>query len=344
MSNSPVEEEVYEVEEIQAHRFIKKNKELLYFIKWMNYPPEDNTWEKEANVFAIDLIEKYWNAMAPDSKDRVRFEKLNNTRKKPIKLTKAPAAPKQIPIVISANSPSSPASVSTSTRSADDDRTDSAKQQQQQQQTLDGIFSASKDKGKEPVRLPQVIATANNEDDDLDDDIPPETMEIESSDDEDVFATPNRSTNQSDEDMGSENAVFKSAATKRAVSNDNKQQDYFLEQHEKKRKREELGIDDDSSIESLSPPPRPKKAVIDIEDIQESEDVIFNEKFAIDPPLDWQTQTESVEYIGKEMDQSDLYCLVKWKDGVKSIHPLALVKEKRPDLVIDRFVEMVMQQ
>ncbi|CEP11956.1 hypothetical protein [Parasitella parasitica] len=295
----------------------------------------------------INCLEKA-NTMSLSLGRPVRFEKLNNSRKNPIKLTKSPPTPKQIPTVISADSSSPSASVSNSTIP-----TNSANINGKQQQTLDGIFGTSKGKGKEkeevlPVRLPQVIATANNEDDDMDDDVPLEIMEIESSDDEDAFATPNRSSDQlsspSADEMDTENTTPKSATSKRAMNNDSKQQDYFLEQHEKKRKREELGIDDDSSVESMSPPPKHKTAVIDIEEIQDDEDVIFNEKFAIDPPLDWYTQTERVEYIGKEIDQSDLYCLVRWKDGVKSIHPLTLVREKRPDLVIDRFIEMALQK
>ncbi|KAL7314219.1 hypothetical protein PS15m_005821 [Mucor circinelloides] len=337
MSDSPVEEEVFEVEEIQGHKFIKRNKEVLYFIKWLNYSPEDNTWEKEANVFAIDLIEKYWSAMSPTSKDRRQFEKLNNSRKNPIKLT----SPVAIPTVISADATSTESSTTVAKNG-------------KQQQTLDTVFGVFKGKGKEkeatpqPARLPQVIATNNNEDDDMDEE--EERMEIDDTDDEDAFATPTRALEQSN--SPSENALSlqeleapKTTGTKRTASESNKQQeDYFLKQHEKKRKREALGISDDSSIESLSPTLKSKKTVIDIEEIQDDEEVIFNEKYAIDPPLDWETQTERVEYIGKEIDQSDLYCLVRWKDGVKSMHPLNLVREKRPDLVIDRFVQMVMQQ
>ncbi|KAK4510072.1 Chitin deacetylase [Mucor velutinosus] len=356
MSDS-AEEEVFEVEEIQAHKFVKKNKEVLYFIKWLNYSPEDNTWEKEANVFATDLIEKYWNAMPPTSKDRRQFEKINNSRKNPIKLT----FPATIPTV-------TPAEATSSTESSANIAKNS-----KQQQTLDSVFGVYNGKGKEkeaeapqqpaaapaaPVaRLPQVIATNNNEDDDMDEDEDEEEekMEIDDTDDEDAFATPTPSSEPSEpSNSASDNQTSlkkkeeapKEASTKRTAGNDSsrQQEDYFLKQHEKKRKREELGISDDSSVESLSPPLKSRKTVVDIEEIQEDEEVIFNEKYAIDPPLDWTTQTERVEYIGKEVDQSDLYCLVRWKDGVKSMHPLNLVREKRPDLVIDRFVQMVMQQ
>ncbi|KAG1120265.1 hypothetical protein G6F42_012786 [Rhizopus arrhizus] len=156
MSDSPAEEEVFEVEEIQGHKFIKRNMEVLYFIKWLNYSPEDNTWEKEANVFAIDLIEKYWSAMSPTSKDRRQFEKLNNSRKNPIKLT----SPVAIPTVISADDNSTESSTTVAKNG-------------KQQQTLDTVFGVFKGKGKEkeatpqPARLPQVIATNNKEEDDM---------------------------------------------------------------------------------------------------------------------------------------------------------------------------------
>ncbi|CAO3613606.1 unnamed protein product [Mucor fragilis] len=318
MSDS-AEEEVFEVEEIQAHKFVKKNKEVLYFIKWLNYAPEDNTWEKEANVFAIDLIEKYWSAMPPNSKDRRQFEKINNGRKKPIKLT----SPVAIPTVTPAEATSSVESSTTVAKNG------------KQQQTLDNVFNVYKGEGKEkevlatqqpviapaPARLPQVIATNNNEDDDMDEEEEEEErMEIDDTDEEDAFATPTRSTEPSNSASDNEASLQqqeetpKTTGTKRTAGNDSsrQQEDYFLKQHEKKRKREELGISDDSSVESSSPPLKSKKTVVDIEEIQEDEEVIFNEKYAIDPPLDWATQTERVEYIGKEVDQSDLYCLVRW--------------------------------
>jgi hypothetical protein len=273
--------------------------------------------------FAVDLIEKYWSAMPSTSKDRRQFEKINNSRKNPIKLTAPPMVEKQIPTVISTDSVSSPVSTSNSitTKSETSSVVATAIKNAKQQSTLDSIFGVYKGKGKEkevaqPPRLPQVIATTTNEDDDMEDDLPIETMEIDSSDDE-AYVTPTRTAEQSisisDSEMDTEATLSNnSATTKLANSNKQQQEDYFLKQHEKKRKREELGFDDDSSIESMSPPPKNKKAVVDIEEVQDDEEVIFDEKYAIDPPLDWETQTERVEYIGKEIDQSDLYCLVRW--------------------------------
>lgn len=269
--------------------------------------------------------------MPPTSKDRRQFEKINNSRKNPIKLTSPVAIPTATPVE--------------ATDSAESSIT--AAKNGKQQQTLDSVFGVYKGEGKEKevitpqqpdavaadasdaaadapaaARLPQVIATNNNEDDELDeedeDEEEEEKMEIDDTDDEDAFATPTHlsetSNSASDKDAGLQEEPPKTTGAKRTASNNSSRQqdDYFLKQHEKKRKREELGISDDSSVESLSPPLKSKKAVVDIEEIQEDEEVIFNEKYAIDPPLDWATQTERVEYIGKEVDQSDLYCLVRW--------------------------------
>ncbi|KAG2224466.1 hypothetical protein INT45_010532 [Circinella minor] len=60
MDNSTSEEEEYEVERILDHR--RRNGKLQYEIKWKDYSEEDNTWENETNVFAIDLINTYWDS------------------------------------------------------------------------------------------------------------------------------------------------------------------------------------------------------------------------------------------------------------------------------------------
>lgn len=42
------EEAEFNVESIQDHKFFKGK--LLYFIKWQNYPEEENTWEPEEHL------------------------------------------------------------------------------------------------------------------------------------------------------------------------------------------------------------------------------------------------------------------------------------------------------
>ncbi|CAG8459017.1 12983_t:CDS:2 [Ambispora leptoticha] len=53
------EEDEYVVEKIVDHKITKGGK-LQYFLKWKGYPDSDNTWEKEEDVYAKDLIEDYW--------------------------------------------------------------------------------------------------------------------------------------------------------------------------------------------------------------------------------------------------------------------------------------------
>ncbi|KAL7317617.1 hypothetical protein PS15m_003951 [Mucor circinelloides] len=53
---------IYEVEEIVGHRRSTKNQNMVeYLIKWKDYAPEYNTWEKERNVYSKGLISNYWS-------------------------------------------------------------------------------------------------------------------------------------------------------------------------------------------------------------------------------------------------------------------------------------------
>ena len=54
---SDSEEEVYDVERILNDRVVNGRKE--YFIKWVGYPDEDNTWEDAKNIFSPELLEEY---------------------------------------------------------------------------------------------------------------------------------------------------------------------------------------------------------------------------------------------------------------------------------------------
>ena len=48
------DETVYEVEEIQSSRVIRGKTQ--FYIKWRNFPIDDNTWEPEENLDCPDLI------------------------------------------------------------------------------------------------------------------------------------------------------------------------------------------------------------------------------------------------------------------------------------------------
>ncbi|CAG8580995.1 9144_t:CDS:2 [Acaulospora morrowiae] len=63
-----LEEYEYVVERIIDHR-IGENGEYQYFLKWKGYPDDDCSWENETNIFALEMIQEYWdknNGMAYD--------------------------------------------------------------------------------------------------------------------------------------------------------------------------------------------------------------------------------------------------------------------------------------
>ncbi|GES76716.1 cysteine proteinase [Rhizophagus clarus] len=65
--NSDSEDE-YVVEKIIDHRKIKGVTQ--YYLKWKGYPDDENTWENESDVFAKELIEKYWKRENEKSKKK----------------------------------------------------------------------------------------------------------------------------------------------------------------------------------------------------------------------------------------------------------------------------------
>ncbi|CAO3698710.1 unnamed protein product [Rhizopus microsporus] len=82
-------------------------------------------------------------------------------------------------------------------------------------------------------------------------------------------------------------------------------------------------------------------SIMEGEDDDESDDdIIFNETFAVDID-DWQKAAIKVEYIGREVESSPLFCIVKWQNGVRSMHPLQVVRERCPQLLIDAFIEII---
>ncbi|KAG2213665.1 hypothetical protein INT45_013740 [Circinella minor] len=81
MSNSPKREEEesgsegeneYEVEKLVAHRRINQRggAKNMYLVKWKNYSAEDNTWEKEEDIFSQELIDAYWQQQEEKKKGK----------------------------------------------------------------------------------------------------------------------------------------------------------------------------------------------------------------------------------------------------------------------------------
>ena len=56
------EPEVFSVEQIKGKRIGAEGK-VEYYLKWMNYPDSDNTWEPEDNLDCPELIEAYEKRM-----------------------------------------------------------------------------------------------------------------------------------------------------------------------------------------------------------------------------------------------------------------------------------------
>ncbi|CAG8489952.1 15083_t:CDS:2 [Cetraspora pellucida] len=52
-------ENEYVVEKVVGHRLA--NGRLQYYLKWKDYPDEENTWEDESDIFATNLIDEYWD-------------------------------------------------------------------------------------------------------------------------------------------------------------------------------------------------------------------------------------------------------------------------------------------
>ena len=51
------EEEEYEIEVIVDHRDIRRRRE--YLVHWLGYPNSDDSWVKEKDLHATDLLEEY---------------------------------------------------------------------------------------------------------------------------------------------------------------------------------------------------------------------------------------------------------------------------------------------
>ena len=57
------------MENIVSHKKARKGKyknKLLYEVKWLNYPADENTWEPEACIYEYCLYE-YWHKVGTSS-------------------------------------------------------------------------------------------------------------------------------------------------------------------------------------------------------------------------------------------------------------------------------------
>ena len=61
------DEEEYEIEAILDHRDIRGRRE--YLVHWLGYPNSDNSWTKEKDLHAADLLEEYLAAIEEEEQD-----------------------------------------------------------------------------------------------------------------------------------------------------------------------------------------------------------------------------------------------------------------------------------
>ncbi|KAM0752075.1 hypothetical protein T439DRAFT_379199 [Meredithblackwellia eburnea MCA 4105] len=104
--------EEFEVSGILDHKWEKQGKKekLKYWVSWVGYPPEENTWNwEEDTLSAPDMIQEYWKNKVPADRRHERYPPGSDDRAKALKKAAGGSA-----------SPAKPASKGKK-RSADDD-------------------------------------------------------------------------------------------------------------------------------------------------------------------------------------------------------------------------------
>ena len=69
------EEEDYEVEEILEYAFCKVDQVGKYFVKWVGWPSDTNTWEPEANLECTDLLVNFYKTRLKERESMTPAEK-----------------------------------------------------------------------------------------------------------------------------------------------------------------------------------------------------------------------------------------------------------------------------
>ncbi|KAI7892579.1 uncharacterized protein EV154DRAFT_504208 [Mucor mucedo] len=336
----PKEEEEYEVEKILAHKIvrIKNLKTIKYFIKWLNYDEADNTWEKQENVYAIDMIVQYWTNIPKTDKDRMLFESLQAKKENPI-IIPSPVKVAKV-ITASPSPPSSPvlqptltekpsiasfftpkkqeerAPIASSSSSAADKLTPA---KEKPQTTIDTFTLSPTPPPPTPAATatqatPASVSVKGKEKEGtivLEKPTVIEVLSTTSSENgiDDVAAEMDKAAEEykiatassEDDNNGDEHddSVFNNSK-KRTRST---YTDYFTEQYKKKKRIGKAPVrQTEEEIES-SASDSPK----------EQDTIIFDQAFTTDPVRDWSELAVKIEYIGKEVDGGPIYCAVKWQ-------------------------------
>ncbi|KAI8885546.1 hypothetical protein K501DRAFT_331860 [Backusella circina FSU 941] len=270
----------YEVEEIRDHSITKQGRKFVtaYLIKWVGYDDDENSWESEKNVYAKDMIKRYWDAKSDHDPDKALYYKTHK-RKMPAKV-KAAASQHRTILHVERKRIEREALPSTSSAKPTPEPKDT-------QRPINTFFSISKSteqqqppttsrKGKER-ELPIVIAHNEEEDE-----------EEEEEEEEDDHRKTRGSTKKPN------------------------YKDYYEEEDEL------MELDEDN--------------ISDPDEIVDDPD--YNKHIN-----DWQPLAQEVIYIGSEFPGAPLYCVLKWKNGKKSLHSCNVVKNKCPKLLLDAFIK-----
>ncbi|GAA5810357.1 hypothetical protein MFLAVUS_003778 [Mucor flavus] len=312
---APSVEEEYEVEKIVGHRIVKtKNvKSFKYYIKWLNYDEKDNTWEKEADVFAFDIIAQYWSSLPKTDKDRILFETLQSKKKNPIILSSP--TPKVAKVITASPSPSPPSSPTL--------------QPVDNKPTLVSFFATNK-RIESDKRTSASSSSSSSVADKS------ELHQSKIADSYSSVSNHNLTTKSKQKVTNATTTLDRGKEKSKAVVEEEEESrkrtrrgytDYFTEQHKKSKR---------SSVS-----PTLEEMEVEKSETNELETIIFDESFGTDPSRDWDELAVTVEYIGRETKGAPLHCAVKWKGDVVSLHSIALVRKKRPDLVIDAFIKRI---
>jgi len=69
------EEENYEVESILDYAYCKEDMVGKYFVKWVGWPSDTNTWEPEANLSCTDMLVDFYKTRVKEREDMTPAEK-----------------------------------------------------------------------------------------------------------------------------------------------------------------------------------------------------------------------------------------------------------------------------
>ncbi|KAI8980240.1 hypothetical protein BDB01DRAFT_796999 [Pilobolus umbonatus] len=299
-------QEEYEVEAIVDHNITKLGRKYAfnYYIKWLNYSSAENTWEKEKDVFAKNLIQEYWDTKPDDDIDKQIYNSLYAPNK-----VKRNTSTKRHTTSSKAEDPKKSRIQSTLTTMTVQSTQKAEGTESREDQEYDREF-------KKVSRKRQVDEGESQ-------------LEIFSDDNSTKRARLDDSADIHENELDSEKG-------NKALENEN------TESEEKKTESEKESEEEEESEAEEEENEVEKSVLSDLDEgvSEEDEKIIFDGKFRNEAFAEWEQMAEKVEYIGKEIEGSPLFCTVKWNDNITSIHPLSLVRKKRPDLVIDAFVEL----